>query len=259
MVAGELDFTGKTILVTGSGRNIGRAIILEFAGRGANVIINARSNEEEARSVEREAQALGAKTLVVMGAADDLATIEEMKRRAEDTFGRVDISVSNAARRLHRSFFETTNEDWHFFLNQQLTASWYLAKAFVPGLMEAGWGRIIHINGPDGYSGGWTRVPHSTAKGALRTLTKSLAAGLGEHGITVNDVNPGFMDTIRDYETHPGVTPEFSAQRAREMIPIRRQPRPDELAFAVAFLCSDRAAAITGSALHIDGGQGMHG
>jgi 3-oxoacyl-[acyl-carrier protein] reductase len=255
----DLDFTGKTILVTGSGRNIGRHIILEFAARGANVIINSRTNEEEARSVEREAQELGAKTLVVMGTAGDLATVEEMKKRAEETFGRVDISVSNAARRLHKTFFETTNEDWHFYLNQQLTASWYLAKAFVPGMMEAGWGRIIHINGPDGYSGGWTRVPHSTAKGALRTLTKSLATGLGEYGITVNDVNPGFMDTIRDYETHPGVTPEFSAQRARDMLPIKRQPRPDELAFAVAFLCSDRAAAITGSALHIDGGGSMLG
>ena len=81
----ELDFTGKTILVTGSGRNIGRAIVLEFAARGANVIINSRSNREEAESVEKEAQALGAKTLVVMGVAGELSTVEEMKRRAEDT------------------------------------------------------------------------------------------------------------------------------------------------------------------------------
>jgi NAD(P)-dependent dehydrogenase (short-subunit alcohol dehydrogenase family) len=182
-----------------------------------------------------------------------------MQRRAEETIGRVDMYVSNAARRLHKTFFDTTNEDWHFFLNQQLTASWYLAKAFVPGMIAAGWGRIIHINGPDGYSGGWTRIPHSTAKGALRTLTKSLAAGLGEYGITVNDVNPGFMDTVRDYETHPGVTPEYSAQRARETHPIKRQPRPDELAFAVAFLCSNRAGAITGSAIHVDGGAKMLG
>ena len=87
----ELDFTGKTILVTGSGRNIGRAIILEFAGRGANVIINSRSNREQAESVEKEAQALGAKTLVVMGVAGEQSTVEEMKRRAEETFGRVDI------------------------------------------------------------------------------------------------------------------------------------------------------------------------
>src|SRR2546427_11806250 len=113
----DLNFAGKTILVTGSGRNIGRAIVLEFAARGANVIINSRTNEAEARRVEREAQALGAKTLVVIGTAGELQTVEEMKRRAEDKFGRVDIYVSNAARRLHKSFFDTTNEDWHFFLN----------------------------------------------------------------------------------------------------------------------------------------------
>ena len=255
----DLDFTGKTILVTGSGRNIGRAIVLEFAARGANVIINSRTNEAEARHVEREAQALGAKTLVVMGTVGELQTVEEMKRRAEDKFGRVDIYVSNAARRLHKSFFDTTNEDWHFFLNQQLTASWYLSKAFVPAMKEAGWGRIIHVNGPDGYTGGWTRVPHSTAKGGLRTLTKSLAAGLGEFGITVNDVNPGFMDTVRDYTTHPGMTPEYSAKRAQERHPIKRQSRPDELAFAVAFLCSDRAGAITGTCIHIDAGERMFG
>src|SRR4029079_10178866 len=93
----DLDFTGKTILVTGSGRNIGRAIILEFAARGANVIVNARSNRDEADSVAREARALGATALVVMGEAADLATIEEMQRRATATFGRVDIYVSNAA------------------------------------------------------------------------------------------------------------------------------------------------------------------
>src|SRR6185295_4753520 len=255
----DLDFTGKTILVTGSGRNIGRAIVLEFAARGANVIINSRSNREEAASVEKEAQKLGAKTLVVMGTAGELTVVEEMKRRAEETFGRVDIYVSNAARRLHKTFFETTNEDWHFFLNQQLTASWYLAKAFVPGMIEQRWGRIIHVNGPDGYTGGWTRVPHSTAKGALRTLTKSLAQGLGEFGITVNDVNPGFMDTVRDYTTHPGLTPEYSAQRARERNPIKRQSRPEELAFAVAFLCSDRAGAITGTCIHIDAAKNVLG
>jgi NAD(P)-dependent dehydrogenase (short-subunit alcohol dehydrogenase family) len=255
----ELDFTGKTVLVTGSGRNIGRAIAIEFAGRGANVIINSRSNRDEAEAVAKEAQALGARTLIVMGAAGELSTVEEMKHRAEQAFGRVDIYVSNAAGRFHRDFFETSNDDWHFFLNQQLTASWYLAKAFVPGMIDARWGRIIHINGPDGYTGGWMRIPHSTAKGGLRTLTKSLAAGLGEYGITVNDINPGFAATIRDPETHPGLTPEFSAERARITNPIRRQPTVDEIAWACVFLCSRRAGAITGSAVHVDGGRGMLG
>ena len=256
-MAPDFDFTGKTILVTGSGRNIGRAIILEFAAHGANVIINSRSNREEAEGVAREAEALGAKSLVVMGEAANLATVEEMKRRAEETFGRVDIYVSNAARRLSRTFFETSNEDWHTYLNQQLTASWYLAKAFVPGMMEAGWGRIVHVNGNDGHHGGWTRIPHSVAKGGMRTLTKSLAAGLGEYGITVNDLYPGFAATVRDEETHPGGW-AASAERASHT-PLGRQPTVEELAWGCLFLCAPRSGAITGSGLYVDGGAGMIG
>jgi NAD(P)-dependent dehydrogenase (short-subunit alcohol dehydrogenase family) len=254
-----LDFTGKTMLVTGSGRNIGRAIVLEFARRGANVIINARSNVDEARSVETEARQLGAATMVVMGEPADPAVVDEMKARAEAEFGRVDMYVSNAARRPYKDFWETTDEDWHYYLNQQLTASWYLAKAFAPGMRESGFGRIIHVNGPDGYSGGWTRIPHSTAKGGLRALTKSLAAGLGRYGITVNDINPGYTETVRDPETHPFLVGEQNRERVMSRIPIGRGTEPEELAFACAFLCSSRAICITGSIIHVDGGMSMLG
>ena len=252
----ELDFKGRTVLVTGSGRNIGRAILLEFAGRGANVIVNTRTNREEAERVAAEAEELGAQAAVVLGAASDKETVEAIREEAERRFGGVDMYVSNAARRLHKSFDETTDEDWHFHLNQQLTASWYLAKAFVPGMRERGWGRIIHINGGDGYLGGATRFPHSTAKGGLRTLTKSLAEALGQHGITVNDVSPGFMDTVRDPETHPEVVDKDNnlTQQVVRSIPIGRQPTVDELAWACVFLCSPRSAAITGSVIHVDGG-----
>jgi NAD(P)-dependent dehydrogenase (short-subunit alcohol dehydrogenase family) len=253
-----LDFTGKTVLVTGSGRNIGRAIVLEFAGRGANVIVNARSNRDEAEAVASEARALGASTLVVMGEAADPRTVDEMKRRAEDVFGRVDIYVSNAARRLRKSFFDITDEEWHYHLNQQLTASWYLAKAFVPGMKGARWGRIIHMNGPDGWNAGIYRIPHSAAKGALHTMTKGLAKELAEFGITVNDIEPGLMDTIRDPATHPHITAEYVAEHNRHS-PIRRQPKVEEVAWACVFLCSPRSAAITGSAIHVDGGTFMLG
>ncbi len=254
----DLSLRGKTALVTGSGRNIGRAIVLEFAARGANVMINTRSNEEEAQSVAREAQALGVEAVVVMGDSGEKATIDRFKEVAQERFGRVDIYVSNAAKRLHKSFFDTTDEDWHRHLNQQLTASWYLAKAFVPGMQEAGWGRIIHINGPDGYHGGWTRVPHSTAKGGLRTLTKSLAKGLGEFGITVNDVSPGHIDTERDLTTHPNMTADFATRLAGQL-PIRRLAAPADVAWACSFLTSARAGSITGSVIHVDAGQHMFG
>lgn len=255
----EFGIAGKTLLVTGSGRNLGKAIVLEFAARGANVVINARSNAEEAQQVKEEAEALGAKAIAVLGDAAYKSTIIELKTKAEEAFGHVDIYVSNAARRLHKDFWETSDEDWHRYLNQQLTASWYLAKAFAPGMRERGWGRIMHMNGPDGWSGGPTRIPHSTAKGGLRTFTRSLARSLGPYGITVNDINPGFADTIRDMETHPGLTRERSDQIAKRNIPIGRQPSPAEVAWACAFLAAERSAAINGTVMHVDGGQSVIG
>jgi NAD(P)-dependent dehydrogenase (short-subunit alcohol dehydrogenase family) len=253
------DLQGRTAVVTGSGRNIGKAVALELAAHGANVIVNARTNRDEAEAVAEQVRGLGVDALVVMGAPVDKAVIGELQARAEERFGRVDISVSNAARRPFKDFWETSDDDWHEYLNQQLTASWYLAKAFAPGMRDAGWGRIIHMNGPDGYAGGWMRVPHSVAKGGLRTLTKSLARGLGPFGITVNDINPGFTDTVRDPETHPFLIGDENRSRTIERIPVGRPTTPDEIAYAVSFLCSDRAACITGSILHVDGGMSMLG
>lgn len=250
----EMNFAGRSVLVTGSGRNIGRAIVLEFAARGANVVVNARQNRQQAEAVAEEARALGASALVVLGDVSDLRTVQEMKAMVERSFGRLDIYVSNAARRLFKDFFETTDDEWHWHLNQQLTASWYLAKAFVPGMIEAGWGRIIHVNGPDGWHGGWNRIPHSVAKGGLRTLTKSLASGLGRYGVTVNDLNPGLVDTVRDPLTHPM---RGDAQEQIGRIPIRRQPTPSELAWACTFLASPRSGAINGAVLTVDGGMWM--
>ena len=249
-----LDFAGKTLLVTGSGRNIGRAIILEFASRGANVIINARSNAEEAQEVADEAKRLGGNPLVVLGDASVKEVIAEIKNRAEERFGRVDMYVCNAAKRLNKTFFETSDEEWHYHLNQQVTSAWYLAKAFVPGMREAGWGRIVHINGNDGIRGDCNRIPHSVGKGALRTLTTSLALGLGQYGITVNDVYPGFVNTKRDAKTHPEVTTAYTDSRLQKL-PLRRQPDPEELAWACAFLCSPRSGAINGGAISTDGGE----
>ena len=248
------ELSGHTAVITGSGRNIGRCIAVELAGAGVNIVLNGRSNTDELESVRAEVETAGSKAIIVLGDAAEKSTAERLRDEAERAFGHADIVVSNAAKRLHKDFFDTTDEDWHRHLNQQLTGSWYLAKAFVPGMCDGGWGRIIHVNGPDGWNGGPTRIPHSTAKGGLRTLTKSLAAGLGQYGITVNDIIPGFTATIRDFTTHPDwADPNFVVERAKR-VPIGRMTTPEELAWAALFLCSQRSGAINGTALHVDGG-----
>lgn len=251
----ELDFRGKTLLVTGSGRNIGRAIILEFASRGANVVINTRdavADRDEAEAVKSEAEKYGVGAIVVTGDAADRNTIVRLKTESEKHFGHVDMYVSNANHRMYReSFFDTTDEDWHYYLNQQLTASWYLAKAFIPAMKDAGWGRVIHMNGPNGWTGSWAAIPIAAGKGGLHTLTKSLAGGLGQYGITVNDINPGFVDVVRD----SGFDDSAEARkRAAESMAINRVIQPEEIAWTCAYLCSTRSGAVTGTVINVDGG-----
>jgi 3-oxoacyl-[acyl-carrier protein] reductase len=179
-----------------------------------------------------------------------------MRAEAEKAFGGVDIYVSNAARRRDEDFFEVTDEEWHYYRNQQLDASWYLAKAFVPGMRDRGWGLVVHVTGGGGWIGVWTAIPHSVVEGGLHSMTKSLAQGLGRYGITVNEVSPGFVDTVRDTKAQPELTREQSDEIA-QTIPIRRSPEPEEVAWACAFLCSTRAAAITGAVIHVNAGQWM--
>jgi NAD(P)-dependent dehydrogenase (short-subunit alcohol dehydrogenase family) len=252
----DLDFDGKTILVTGSGRNIGRAIILEFASRGANVVINARDTEtdrEEAEAVRAEAEKHGVGALVVLGNAADRATVERLRTESERAFTRVDMYVSNAMHRMYReSFFDTTDDDWNYYLNQQLTASWYLAKAFVPGMQDAGWGRIIHMNGPNAWTGSWAAIPIASGKAGLHALTKSLASGLSQYGITVNDVNPGYVDVVRDSGLDDSVG---MRERAAQAMAIKRVISPEEIAWTCAYLCSPRSGAVTGTVIDVDGGR----
>jgi 3-oxoacyl-[acyl-carrier protein] reductase len=256
----ERELVGKTALVTGSGRNIGRAIVLELAAKGASVVVNTKSNETEAESVAEEARALGASALVAMGDVSREATIEEMQRRAEAAFGRVDIVVSNAALRPYQSFFDMSFEDWSGVLDIQLHASFRLAKAFVPGMVEAKWGRIIHVTGPDAFVGVSHRAHNVSAKGALRALTKSLAIELGPYGITVNDVAPGAINTIRNDASHPHLTKEGApVENARNTIvgriPVGRLGEPEDVAYACGVLASPRAAFLTGIVLPCFGGQ----
>jgi 3-oxoacyl-[acyl-carrier protein] reductase len=255
------DLAGKTALVTGSGRNNGRAIALELAAMGANLIVNSRSNREEADAVVREARALGADALAVIGDVSRGDTIDEIAARAVSEFGGVDITVSNAAIRPYQSFFDMSLEDWQRVLDTQLNTSFRLAKTFSPGMVERRWGRIIHITGRDALIGVPNRAHNVAAKGAIRGLTKALAIELGPYGITVNDVAPGKISHPDRELSHPVVTVDENSGRSEgdvlHEIPVGRLGRPEDVAYACGFLASTRADFFTGTLMCCFGGRNM--
>lgn len=252
---GEL--AGKLALVTGSGRNIGRAIALEFAARGADVVLNARANVAQAEAVAAEARALGVGAIAVTGDVSQAETIVRIADRCRDAFGHgPDIYVSNSAARPVRPLFDVSADEWQAIVNVQLHACFLLAQAFAPGMAERGWGRIIHITGPSAFLGVAHR-PHVAAKGAIRGLTKSLAIELGPHGVTVNDVAPGEIaadddPAAEDPDAEPAADPRRMASAS---IPVGRVGHPADIAYACGFLASPRAGFYTGTVMVCSGGQ----
>ena len=245
---GDHDLEGKTALVTGSGRNLGRAILLELAARGANVVVNARSNRAEAEAVAEEARALGADALVALGDVDDADAVRAIVGEAQRRFTSIDISVSNAATRPHQSVLDVSAEEWRRALATNLDASFHLAQAVAPAMIERGWGRIIHIGGGFGVSPG--RVHTLAGKGGLLGLTRALAADLGRYGITANMVAPAAIDVGGE---RAGPPPESGP----DAVPAGRWGAPADVAWACAFLASERSGFITGQTLCVNGGRMM--
>ncbi len=243
-----MSLAGKVALVTGSGRNIGRATVLELARRGADVVVNARANRSEAEAVAREAQGLGVKAFAIVADVADQAQVDRMVSEAVARLGPIDILVNNAGLRKVASIVELSVEEWREVVGVNMDGPFYLCKAVVPGMIERGWGRIINVSGLNAFKGraDWAHVCASKM-GALG-LTRGLAVELAPHGILVNHIVPGAFDTSRD-----GPQPRPAPERAAG-IPLGRLGLPEEIAKACAFLASDEASFITGQTIHVNGG-----
>jgi NAD(P)-dependent dehydrogenase (short-subunit alcohol dehydrogenase family) len=240
----------RVALVTGAGRNLGRAIALAFAREGAHVLVNARTNRDEAEAVAAEARTYGVRALPYLADVSDEKQVQDMVRAAIDTFGAVDVLVNNAAVRPRQGFLEITSEDWERVLRTNLFSAYYACQAVLPGMVARRRGRILNISGADGFMGAANRAHNVASKAGIVGLTKGLAAEFGPAGITVNAVVPGLFDTTRDAAHYSNTV----LTAWLEGLPIRRIGQPDELSEVCLFLASDEAAYITGQSLHVNGG-----
>jgi 3-oxoacyl-[acyl-carrier protein] reductase len=246
-----LELSGKVAIVTGAGRNIGRAIALTLADGGASVLVNARSNSAEAESVAREIEAAGGKAMVHVGDVADPRSVQAMVDAAVTQFGRVDILVNNAALRREKSFAEMDYAEWREILDVTLDGVFHCTKACLPALRKSGQGTIVNIGGLSAHTGARNRAHVVTAKAGIVGFTRALANDLAADGITVNCVVPGLIGTPRAKDK-----PEPAHHLTHNTITGARG-KPEDVAAMVRFLCSPAARYITGQAIHANGGAYM--
>ena len=239
----------KAAFVSGAGRNIGRAIALELAGHGCNVIVNGLTGRDACEETASAVRAKGVKAVVCVGDIGDSTAVKAMAAQAFAAFGIVDIVVNNAAIRPHQPFLEMSEADYHRVLAIDLHAAVYTSRAFLPGMIGRKWGRLVNIPGMNAMRGHATRAPVAVAKHGLWGLTKSLAKEFGPDGITVNAISPGTIRGSKDS------APRSAAQMAETLrrIPLGHPGTPEDIAALTGFLCSDEGGFVSGQMIGSNG------
>ncbi|HSL97933.1 MAG TPA: 3-oxoacyl-[acyl-carrier-protein] reductase [Candidatus Deferrimicrobiaceae bacterium] len=247
-----IDLAGKSAVVTGGSRGIGRAIALRFAEQGADVAFSYRGNEAAAKETAAAIEALGRRALAIQADVSQQDAADALVKAALDAFGKVDILVNNAGVTRDDLIMRMSLDDWRTVLETNLFGAFYCIKAVTRPMLKARAGRIVNITSVSGQIGQIGQANYSSAKAGLIGLTKATARELASRGITCNAVAPGFVLT----ELTKDLAQEWQ-DRIIEQTPLGRFGTPEEIANAVAFLVSDEAAYITGQVLGVDGGLVM--
>jgi 3-oxoacyl-[acyl-carrier protein] reductase len=245
----ERELQGRVAVVTGAGRNIGRAIALELAAAGATIAVNARSSRAEADSVAAEIAGSGT-ALVALADVTDAAAVQTMVDTVISRFGRIDILVNNAAVRREVPFADLDHAAWREVLDVCLDGAFHCAKACFAPLKASGAGTIINIGGLTGSTGASHRAHVVTAKAGLIGLTRALAHELAGDGVTVNCVAPGLIDTERKASSTTGEPLHHTTRTTL----LGRRGLPSEVAAAVRWLAGPSGRFVTGQVIHVNGG-----
>ncbi|HEB65049.1 MAG TPA: 3-oxoacyl-[acyl-carrier-protein] reductase [Chloroflexi bacterium] len=245
-------FAGKTAIVTGGSRGIGRAIAEVLASRGADVAIADIRFETAQATAQEIAAATGQRVIPVEVNVASLEQAKAMVKTVLDAFGKVDILVNNAGITRDNLLMRMKEEEWDDVININLKGAWNCSKAVIRSMMKKRYGKIINISSVSGQAGQAGQTNYSASKAGLIGFTKALAREVASRGINVNAVAPGIIPTALTE-----VLPEELKESILTATPMGRMGKPEEIAYAVAFLASDDAAYITGQVLGVDGGMVM--
>ena len=244
----KIDLTGRTALVTGSTRGIGRAIAETLAGAGARVAVVGRDQTKAAQAADE----IGHDARGFACDVGDPASIVVLIESVEKAFGQIDILVNNAGLTRDNILFRIKDEDWDTVLDANLRGAFVAIRAASRGMIKRRWGRIVNIASVVGITGNKGQANYAASKAGLIGLTKSVAKELGSRNVLVNAVAPGFIDT----DMTAAMTPEARASLSGQ-IPLERLGSPRDVAGVVTFLASEHAAYITGQTVVVDGGMVM--
>ncbi len=247
-----LDLSGKTALVTGGTRGIGRAIVEALADAGAKVAFTYRSSSETADALKTELEAKGCECFAIQGDAADAAHADETVQAVMGTWGSIDVLVNNAGITRDTLMIRMSEEDWDAVLDTNLKSVFNFCKAAYRPMMKQRGGTIINISSVVGVTGNAGQANYAASKAGMIGFTKSLARELGGRGVRANVVAPGYIATDMTSDLSDDVKEAMSST-----IPLKRLGNPEDIAAAVAFLASDAATYITGHTLHVDGGMAM--
>ena len=243
---------GKSAIITGASRGIGKAIAIKFAKEGANIVINYRNNEEEALKVKEELEQLGVKTLIVKADISDLKQAENLIKQAKKEFGQVDILINNAGITKDNLIIRMKESEFDQVIKINLKGAFNCLKAVTPIMLKQRSGKIVNMSSVVGVIGNPGQVNYCASKAGLIGMTKSLAREIGVMGINVNAIAPGFIDTDMTR-----VLTEEQKKNILSQIPLNKFGNIEDIANTALFLASENSNYITGQVIHIDGGMAM--
>lgn len=247
-----MNFAGKTAVVTGGSRGLGRAVCLELAAGGANVVLCYAGHESAANETVAACEALGAKAVAVRCNVADSSEVNALMDTAMQAFGRIDILVNNAGITRDGLLIMMKESDFDDVISTNLKGTFLCMKAVARQMMKQRYGRIVNLSSVVGLRGNAGQVNYAASKAGVIGMTKSLAKELASRGVTVNAVAPGFMETDMT-----AAMPETAKTATLAAIPMGRMGAAEDVAKAVAFLASEEAGYITGQVLAVDGGMSM--